>query len=322
MIMGDKISVLRRKNGWSQEELAEKMGVSRQAVSKWESAQSIPDLTKILQLAELFGVTTDYLLRDEQEEAEYDQTGGDTPSLRRVTLEEANIYLKLREKAADWIARGVFLCIASPVCLLLLSVVSERHMSVSDALAAGVGLIVLLGMVAAAVAMFVMCGNRNAEFEFLDKEPFETEYGVEGMVRERQKAARSSYQRSNLLGVCLCVLSPIPLFVGVILEMELMMVAMVCATLLIAGVGVMFFVSVGVRWSAMQRLLQEGDFAPDKKQREAERSRISTAYWLLAVAVYLGWSFVSDDWQQSWLVWPVAGVLYAGLIARWETKSK
>ena len=58
---------MRKKSGWSQEELAEKMEVSRQAVSKWESAQTVPDLNKILQLGKLFGVTTDYLLKDELE---------------------------------------------------------------------------------------------------------------------------------------------------------------------------------------------------------------------------------------------------------------
>ena len=64
MILADKIIRLRKKNGWSQEELAEKMQVSRQAVSKWEGAQTIPDLEKILMLSRLFGVTTDYLLKD------------------------------------------------------------------------------------------------------------------------------------------------------------------------------------------------------------------------------------------------------------------
>ena len=67
MILADKIIRLRRKNGWSQEELAEKMNVSRQAVSKWESAQTVPDLEKILMLGALFGVTTDYLLGRETE---------------------------------------------------------------------------------------------------------------------------------------------------------------------------------------------------------------------------------------------------------------
>lgn len=68
MILADKIIEERKKNGWSQEELASKLGVSRQAVSKWESSGSIPDLQRILQMSELFGVTTDYLLKDEIEE--------------------------------------------------------------------------------------------------------------------------------------------------------------------------------------------------------------------------------------------------------------
>ena len=68
MILADKIIENRKKNNWSQEELAEKLGVSRQSVSKWESAQAIPDMKKILQLSEIFGVSTDYLIRDEIEQ--------------------------------------------------------------------------------------------------------------------------------------------------------------------------------------------------------------------------------------------------------------
>ena len=68
MILADKIVRLRKKQGLSQEELAEKLDVSRQAISKWESAHSVPDLEKILQLGYIFGVSTDYLLKDEIEE--------------------------------------------------------------------------------------------------------------------------------------------------------------------------------------------------------------------------------------------------------------
>ena len=64
MILADKIIQLRKKAGWSQEELAEQLGVTRQSVSKWEGAQSVPDLEKVLQLSSLFHVTTDYLLKD------------------------------------------------------------------------------------------------------------------------------------------------------------------------------------------------------------------------------------------------------------------
>lgn len=59
MALHEKIYSCRRKAGLSQEELAEKIGVSRQAVSKWETGESVPELSKIVMLADIFGVTTD-----------------------------------------------------------------------------------------------------------------------------------------------------------------------------------------------------------------------------------------------------------------------
>ena len=71
MIFADKLIALRKKAGYSQEELAQQLNVTRQSVSKWEGAQSVPDIEKILQISKLFGVTTDYLLKDEMGEPEY-----------------------------------------------------------------------------------------------------------------------------------------------------------------------------------------------------------------------------------------------------------
>ena len=70
MILADKITALRKKASWSQEELAEQLGVTRQSVSKWEGAQSVPDMDKVVQMSRLFGVTTDFLLKDELSEEE------------------------------------------------------------------------------------------------------------------------------------------------------------------------------------------------------------------------------------------------------------
>lgn len=78
MRLSDKIVELRKKNGWSQEELAEKLNVSRQAVSRWEVATAQPDATNILQLSKLFGVTTDYLLNDEYE------SDNDLPKVKEI----------------------------------------------------------------------------------------------------------------------------------------------------------------------------------------------------------------------------------------------
>lgn len=64
MNFAEKLCVLRNQSGYSQEQLAEKMSVSRQAVSKWESGVTLPETEKIIQLSDLFDVSTDFLLRD------------------------------------------------------------------------------------------------------------------------------------------------------------------------------------------------------------------------------------------------------------------
>ena len=127
MILADKIVRLRKKNGWSQEELAQKMNVSRQAVSKWESAQTIPELEKILQLGALFGVTTDYLLKDDMELEEFTSETIDS-GVRQISIEEAGTYLVQSRESAKRIAVGTFLCVLSPIPLLLLGAASESEL--------------------------------------------------------------------------------------------------------------------------------------------------------------------------------------------------
>ena len=311
MILADKIIALRKKNGWSQEELAEKMQVSRQAVSKWEGAQTAPDLEKTLMLSRLFGVTTDYLLKDEMESEEYTDTADDMP-VRRVSLAQANAYLALRQRAAKQIATGVFLCIVSLIPLLLAgagTVLPGWH--ISEKLAAGIGIVSLILLIVPAVALFLFCGFENAPYEFLSKEPFEVEYGVNGMAAEKQKAYRSTYVKRNIAGACLCVLAPVPWLIGGITENGAIAAVSLAGTLLLAGLGSVLFILAGVRWASMKKLL--GEYSQQSRRKLRIKDKIETIYWLSATAIYLAWSFVSKDWKTTWVVWPVAGVLCAVL---------
>lgn len=313
MILADKIIRLRKRSGWSQEELADQMQVSRQAVSKWESAQTVPDLEKLLKLSALFGVTTDYLLKDELEDEEFTDEG--ELSVKKVTLAQASEYLALRKKASVWIALATFLCVIAVIPLMLLAAKSDVSAALSEAAAAGIGLLVLLVLVAIAVAMFLRCGFHSAPYAFLEKEPFETEYGVTGMVKQAQKAFRPTYTRCNILAACICVLSPVPLFAGALGNVgNFYVVLLLCVTMVLAGLGAAIFIVVGVRWASMQRLLKEGEFAPQEKRKARIKETVSTAYWLLATAVYLLWSFSTDDWQSTWIVWPIAGVVFAAVM--------
>lgn len=231
MILADKITEERKKNGWTQEELAEQLGVSRQAVSKWESAGSVPDLQKILQLANLFGVSTDYLRKEEMEpEDRYTGTNANLEvekPLRRVSMEEANEFLDVRKKAAPVIANAVSLCILSPVLVILLGVFSEEKLfHITEEIVAGVGCTALLILIAVAVFLFITSGMKMSHSEHLEKEI---------------------------------------------------------------------------------------EFSKQEKKAKGKLGAFSGAYWCLATAVYLGWSFWTMRWDITWILWPVAGVLFAAV---------
>ena len=320
MILADKIVSLRKKAGWSQEDLAEKLGVTRQSVSKWEGAQSVPDMDKVVMMSRLFGVTTDYLLKDELEEEAPCAAAedADTP-LRRVSMEQASAYLALRRAAAPKIAVATTLCVLSPVTLILLSGMSEvQRFHISENAASGIGLCVLLGLVALAVSIFLRAGAEAKEFRFLEEEPFETEYGVEGMVRQRQQEYKETHTRLVTVGVVLCVLAAVPLFAAMCVNGSgLLYVGAVCALLILAAVGCLALVTTGVYQGATEQLLEEGDYTRNQKKRHRLLGTVSTVYWLVATAVFLVYTYGpsgNGQPQSGWIIWAVAGVLYAAVM--------
>ena len=241
MILADKITEERKKNGWSQEELANQLGVSRQAVSKWESAGAVPDLQRILQMSELFGVSTDYLLKDEMKAENityHESTESYAEPLKKVTMENANEFLDMKRNGSKVVANATSMCILSPILLIVLVTMAEDSVfHVSESLATVFGCVFLLGMVAAAVFLFITYGMRESHMEHFEKECFETEYGVSGIV-----------------------------------------------------------------------------YTKEEKLFKKKTDTFSGVYWCLTTAIYLAWSFWTMSWDITWIVWPVAGVLFAALL--------
>lgn len=316
MILADKIIELRKKNGWSQEELAEKMAVSRQSISKWEGAQSVPDMGRIVRLSELFGVSTDYLLKDEMETEELIEAPAETTAYKTVSMEEANAFLQMKEFVSGRMAIGVMLCILSPVMLILLGGAQEMgKIRISENQAGGLGLVILFVLVGIAVAIFINCSIRGSRFEYLEKEPIETLYGVDGMVRDRKEKFLPTYTRQLTVGVVLCVISAIPLFASLIFSEEdsFLQVASIAALLVLVAVGVLLIVRCSVIWGAFQMLLEEGDYTRETKEDQKKHGYIGGIYWALVTAGYLAWSFLTNGWDRTWIVWPVAAVAYGGI---------
>ena len=317
MILADKIVSLRKKAGWSQEELAEQLSVTRQSVSKWEGAQSVPDMDKVVQMSRLFGVTTDYLLKDEIEEQAAALV--EESPLRRVTMGQAADYLARRRAAAPKVAFAVLLCIVSPVTLLLLAAMSEvQRFPISGNAAVGIGLCVMLVLLAVAVSIFLRADADVRDYRFLEEEPFETEYGVTGMVRQRQREYADTRTRYTTIGAVLYVLAAAPLFAAVCVDgSDLLYVGAVGVLLVLVGIGCLFLVSAGVYSSAMERLLEEGDYARGQKKHRRVLGTVSTIYWLAATAVFLIYTYGpsgNGQPQYSWIIWAVAGVLYAAVM--------
>ena len=315
MILADKIINLRKKSGMSQEDLAGKLNVSRQSISKWESAQSIPDLDKIIQLSIIFGVSTDFLLKDEIEmedayvAVDVDQENNN----KRVSIEMANDFINKRYKNAFKIAIGVLLCILSPVVLILLSGICEYYHAISEEVASAIGLTTLFLFVAIAVALFIISGNSTREYDFITTKAFETEYGVIGMVRQRKKEFQNTYNNFNITGIILCVLSIVPTLICALLKEEIYAIYGIVSLFIIAGLGVFMIVFVGCKMGAYVALLQEGDYQKENKKQNPLLSAISTAYWMVATIIYLVWSFTSSSWETTWIVWVIAGILYGAI---------
>lgn len=329
MILAEKIVKLRKEQGWSQEELAMRLKVSRQSVSKWESMASMPDLDKILKMSELFGVSTDYLLKDEAP-AEDGCINGESQSqedARSVTVEEANQYLSTVRDAGGKIANGVSLCILSPVLLILLSSAAERKIfPLSEAAAESMGICCLLLLVSTAVALFVYHGLRLSRYEYLEKEPIVTEYGVAGIAETKQEEYAQSHRQLLVLGIVLCIISIFPLMIAAATEnlfwedisasfIFLFEDTSASFIFLFVAVGVNLIVRTSFIWGSFQKLLEEGDFTREKKAEERRNEPFTAFYWCLVLAVYLGASFVTRRWDYTWIIWPVAAVLFAAALA-------
>ena len=323
MILADKIINLRKKNGWSQEELAEKLGVTRQSISKYEGAQSIPDLDKILKLSEIFGVTTDYLIKDELEEEEYaasqmqENESESDRSVHKVTMEMANEYLQIIDWSAGKTAFATMLCILSPIVLLMLGAMSEMpDYHISENAAAGIGICVLIVLIAIAVTIFILCGMKTKKYEYMEKEDIETAYGVSGMVKEKRDAYHSPYVTQLVIGITCCICSVIPLFGTLaVSESDFYMVSAVCMLLTLVAIGTYFIVRSAAKMNAMNQLLEEEDYTRQKKHENKKMSGPVMVYWLIATAIYLAWSFTTNDWDRTWIIWPVVGVLFPAFFA-------
>lgn len=319
MILADKIIKLRKQLGWSQEELAEKLGVSRQSVSKWESTQSIPDLNKIIKLAGIFGVSTDFLIKDELEAAEFVGEHKEE-SLRQINLEQALSYITNKQIIANLTLKGAIFCVCSPAPLFfLLALMQSGKFSLSPEMAALSGIVVLLIMVAYASSFFVRINQYQSDIASIENDKFELSYGVHGVINEKQQNFHSPYSKKISSGIALFIFSIIPFLTVAIAsgrpDMTLLMLAIMFP---IVAFGLSFILPASAELDAYKLLLNEGDLDKEKSAHQKNAENLGQFYWPMLVAIYLGWSLWTMDWGVTWIVFPVGAVAFAALTGLME----
>ena len=174
----------------------------------------------------------------------------------------------------------------------------------------------LLALVGGAVAIFIRVGQMTEKFKYLENENIDTVYGVKGLVVERKEQFRNIYSRGITIGVVLCVISVLPLFISRVFfgEEDFVASLSVPAILCLVAVGVFLIVRVSIVQGSFQMLLEEGEYSREEKVFQKKNGWIGGVYWICIVAVFLLYSFVTNNWNRSWIIWPVAGVAFAALM--------
>lgn len=325
MILADKIINERKKLGWSQEELADKLGVSRQSVSKWEGAQSVPDLQRILEMSQVFGVSTDYLLKDDIEAAVPAEDGNDSgKSARTVTLEEANTYLGTVQTNSNKIALGAAICVSCAVPLLLaVGGQAAGVLPITEGAADAIGVIGLLILVAISLIFFIPAGIMLSKWQWLEEEVFETAYGVDGAIRARSEKFTPKFAMGITGGVVSILIGVMALVATALIsgENESACAAAAAVMLLFISVGVFMIIRAGMVKDSYNKILQEEDYSKSRKENKLLKV-VAPAYWMIVTAGYLAWSFITGSWNFTWIVWPVAGVLFGAIAVVLEQVGK
>nr|WP_304969049.1 helix-turn-helix domain-containing protein [uncultured Dubosiella sp.] len=312
---GEKIIELRKRNGYSQEELAEKLDVSRQSVSKWELNASTPDLERIVQMSELFHVSTDYLLK------EGDQSQVDTQAGRWLGDEEVERFLAYKRKEQKTLPFAIGLCICSPITLIVLGGLWEG--TPQEDRFGGLGMIVLLVLVAIGVGVLIYTSTQGAKFEWIEKEDVRLSERTARMLRQLKNDDELGHAKRMTLGICLCVLSVLPLFVSLFLDPDngRNMAVSVGVLLFVVAIGAGILIYDGTMQEAVDMLLQEGEYTKKEKRFNRRYGYVPGVYWCLVTAIYLAWSFSTERWDETWLVFAVGGVLYAAVIGVLKAKK-
>ena len=286
MSLSENLQNLRKIKNMSQEELAEKLNVSRQAVSKWESGNGFPETEKIINICDIFDGSMDELVKGKISE--------DIKS-------EKNNYDLIMTKTSKGIAIGVALIlIGVSIMLTILGLAPNEQAENQYSL---IGVIAILIGVVFAVPLFIINGTKVDDFK--KKNPVIANVYSEDELDE----GKSKYTKFIALGISIILIGVVVLMALLgfkVFENETMPVAVL-----------MYFVTIGASLIVYSGKMQDKfdiekynkENSDEYKQNDEKVSKICGVIMILATIIYLVWGFALKMWNINWIVFPVGGML-------------
>lgn len=331
-MLAEKIYQLRKAKNWSQEDLAAKIGVSRQSVSKWERGEALPDLERMISLSDIFGVSIDDLIRsnkiteDEKEDLQSQartttpQTDQETPltSLNEIDLASAHAYLQVKQVTSQSNAAACFLIIIGSGSFFALQMMADELPTAFWLQI--IAWVILLASMAIASASFMQNQQLSEKYRWIETQPHQLGFQVEEILERDQRANREIWQKQTITGTSLCILSALPLVItSSILDDDLPIAISLLATIALISAGVYQLMRSADLKKGYQILLQgpqastrwgqSSDDDPEFK-KDPIWTHVQNSYWGLVLVSYLTISFVFRAWAWSWILFVIAPFLF------------
>ncbi|HNW04991.1 MAG TPA: helix-turn-helix transcriptional regulator [Oscillospiraceae bacterium] len=295
-----KLKNIRKENGMSQEDLAAELGVSRQAVSKWENGQGFPETEKLMQIGNLFNVSLDYLLKEERAGAAADEEAG-----YYASREAVDGFLLSKRQGALHIGIGV----AVLICSLIFTFVPGGNPGV---------VLFLLGA-AAGVGVLVAQGFRPKRYAQLETQPLTFDSAFLKEFRNAYAARRKRYGLLIVVGIAVVIAS----FAGKVLIDSLPAVSGTWADAFLPpmwAVAVFLFIYAGSALGA-EGMIADNAAHVKELAEDKENGWIWAFMMPLAAMAYLAIGFLWGAWHPGWLVFPVTVMICLG-ITGWRNSKK
>ena len=303
-VLGNNIYNLRKGRGWTQAELADKLGVTNQAVSKWETGDSLPDSALLVPISELFGVSIDELMKGDfsnggAENKPQENTEKEVRELKNLKPQE------WRGKFIAFMCAGLALVFAAIIEIVLVGIIDESF--------ALYGIMIMMALFAIGVPLFVYAGIIDSMY-YLD------------VKSDEWKPLIKKFARGIAVGVSLCIIGVTGfIFCGlseIYPESETLILCIgMAGGFVIIAAAVTLFVAYGLKFDAgVKRIMPE--YTRMQRENHMGVGRFGGVVMLIATAIFLALGFLFKLWHPGWVVFPIGGIICAILSSIYNATGK